>query len=191
MRLVALADLAVEVSRAGGLGFIGMGNDASTLEKEFEKVRQLQAGAQVLREREVLPVGVGFLLWGGDNTLNEALPSIVKYVPAAVWFFAPNNLDQFAQWTREIRRATHNKTKIWIQIGTVAEAVEVTKTCQPDVLVVQGQDAGGHGLMEAAGLVPLLPEVDDAVTEVSTLRKINKPVITAAGGITDGRGYED
>ncbi|KAK4500117.1 hypothetical protein PRZ48_008303 [Zasmidium cellare] len=186
MRLIALADLAVEVSRAGGLGFVGAGNDASVLEKEFERVKQLQAGAQVLREvKEVLPIGVGFLLWAGDNLLNEALPIVAQYVPAAVWLFAPNDVDQFTQWTREIRRATNKKTKIWIQIGTVAEAVEVTKSCQPDVLVVQGQDAGGHGLMDGAGLVPLLPEVDDAV---SSLSKGNKPVIIAAGGIMEGRG---
>lgn len=137
MRLVALADLAVEVSRAGGLGFLGAGSDASTLDEEVEKVKQLVAGAQVLREvKDVLPIGIGFLLWAGDKLLNEALPLIVKHVPAAVWLFAPNDLGQFAQWTREIRRATNNKTKIWIQIGTVAEAVEVTKSCQPDVLVV-------------------------------------------------------
>lgn len=137
MRLIALADLAVEVSRAGGLGFIGGGSDAEFLEKEFEKAKQLVAGAQVLKEvQDVLPIGVGFLLWAGDNLLNEALPLIVKHVPAAVWLFAPNDLDQFAQWTREIRRATNSRTKIWIQIGTVAEAVEVTKSCKPDVLVV-------------------------------------------------------
>ena len=127
----------MEVSRAGGLGFVGAGNDASVLEKEFERVKQLQAGAQVLREvKEVLPIGVGFLLWAGYNLLNEALPIVAQYVPAAVWLFAPNDVDQFTQWTREIRRATNRKTKIWIQIGTVAEAVEVTKSCQPDVLVV-------------------------------------------------------
>lgn len=120
MRLIALADLAVEVSRAGGLGFIGAGSDASFLEKELEKVKQLQAGAQVLKDQEVLPIGVGFLLWAGDNLLNEALPTIAKYNPAAVWLFAPHNLDSFTQWTREVRKATNGKTKIWIQIGTLS-----------------------------------------------------------------------
>lgn len=189
MRLIALADLAAEVSRAGGLGFIGAGSDVSTMEAEFEKVKQLQASAQVLREvTDVLPVGVGFLLWAGEKLLLEALPLIVKYKPAAVWLFAPNELDQFTQWTKEIRKATGGKTKIWIQIGTVAEAVEVTKACHPDVLVVQGQDAGGHGLQTAAGLVPLLPEVDDAVTAACATHKVEKPVLTASGGIMDGRG---
>ncbi|CAK3842942.1 related to FMN-dependent 2-nitropropane dioxygenase [Lecanosticta acicola] len=189
MRLVALADLAAEVSRAGGLGFVGAGNDVSTLEEELEKVKQLQASAQILREvKDVLPIGVGFLLWAGEKLLSEALPIIVKHKPAAVWLFAPSEMEQFAQWTKEVRKATGGKTKVWIQIGTVAEAVEVTKTCNPDVLVVQGQDAGGHGLQVAAGLVPLLPEVDDAVTAVCTSQKITKPVLTASGGIMDGRG---
>ncbi|EME39556.1 hypothetical protein DOTSEDRAFT_75276 [Dothistroma septosporum NZE10] len=189
MRLVALASLATEVSRAGGLGFLGAGSDVSTLGEELEKAKQLQAGAQALREvTEVMPIGIGFLLWAGEKLLTDALPLIEKYKPAAVWLFAPNESSQFEQWTREVRRVTNRRTKIWIQIGTVKDALEVAKTCQPDVLVVQGQDAGGHGLQEAAGLVALLPEVDEAVSALCSSEKLNKPVLTAAGGIMDGRG---
>ena len=189
MRLIALATLATEVSRAGGLGFIGAGSDASTLEAMLIEAQQQVASAQVLREVEgVLPVGIGFLLWAGEKLLSEALPLIVKYKPAAIWLFAPREMSEFEQWTREVRRATDGKTKIWIQIGQVAEALEVTKTCQPDVLVVQGQDAGGHGLEQASGLIPLVPEVDDAVSDLAQTKGIKKPVIIATGGIMDGRG---
>ncbi|KAI5358855.1 putative nitronate monooxygenase, aldolase-type TIM barrel [Septoria linicola] len=189
MRLIALASLATEVSRAGGLGFVGAGSDASTLEQILEEAKQQIAGAQVLKEVEdMMPVGIGFLLWAGEKLLNEVLPMLTKYKPAAVWLFAPRELSEFEQWTREIRRATDGKTKIWIQIGQVAEAIEVTKTCQPDVLVVQGQDAGGHGLEQASGLMPLVPEVDDAVSDLAQTRGIKKPVLIAAGGIMDGRG---
>lgn len=189
MRLIALAAMATEVSRAGGLGFFGAGSSASNLGEELEKAKRMVAGAQVLRDvTDVLPIGVGFLLWAGDKLLSEAIPVIAEYKPAAVWLFAPNDLDQFSQWTREVRRASEGKTKIWIQIGTVAEALEVTKSCNPDVLVVQGQDAGGHGLMEAAGLIPLIPEVDDAVAALCSMENISKPALIAAGGIMDGRG---
>lgn len=189
MRLIALADLATEISRAGGLGFVGAGSDCSTLEHELEKVKNMQASAQALKEvQNVLPVGVGFLLWAGEKLMNDAIPILAKYKPAAVWLFAPTELEQFTQWTQEIRKVNRELTKIWIQIGTVAEAVEVTKACKPDVLVVQGQDAGGHGLQVCSGLVPLIPEVDDAVTALCSAQKLPKPVLVAAGGIMDGRG---
>ncbi|KXT00973.1 hypothetical protein AC578_8202 [Pseudocercospora eumusae] len=189
MRLIALASLATEISRAGGLGFVGAGSDVSNLGDVLEEVQKLKLSAQVLREVDnVLPVGIGFLLWAGEQLLSDARSLLARHKPAAVWLFAPREMDQFQQWTREVRRATDNKTKIWIQIGTVAEAIEVVKSCNPDVLVVQGQDAGGHGLDRAAGLIPLLPEVDDAVTDLCRMTKDTKPVLIATGGIMDGRG---
>ena len=131
---------------------------------------------------------MGFLLWAGDKLLQDALPLLEKYRPAAVWLFAPTEPGQLAQWTKETRRVTQDRTKIWIQIGTVADAIETTESCQPDVLVVQGSDAGGHGLEKCAGLVSLLPEVDDAVSALCLEHKIMKPSLVAAGGIIEGRG---
>jgi nitronate monooxygenase len=49
------------------------------------------------------------------------------------------------------------------------------------VLVLQGSDAGGHGLARGAGIISLVPEAIDA------LRDTNIPLM-AAGGIVDGRG---
>lgn len=189
MRLIALSKLAGEVSKAGGLGFIGAGSDCSTLASELEKFKTLQTESQVLAEvKDVLPVGVGFLLWAGEKLLKEALPILEKYRPAALWLFAPSHPSQLVQWTEETRRVTQGATKVWIQIGTVADALEITKSCQPEVLVVQGNDAGGHGLEKCAGLVSLLPEVDDALSALSTEQNIRKPTLLAAGGIMEGRG---
>jgi nitronate monooxygenase len=70
-----------------------------------------------------------------------------------------------------------------VQVGTVAEAVEVAKTSRPDVLVLQGSDAGGHGLDARASIITLVPEVSDALRREG----IQIPLI-AAGGISDGRG---
>ncbi|KAK5681619.1 hypothetical protein LTS10_006152 [Elasticomyces elasticus] len=189
MRLVALSKLATEVSAAGGLGFIGIGNDASTMEEELEKAKQQAAQSNTLRDhKDVLPVGVGFLLWAGDKLLEKALPILEKYKPAAVWLFAPTEPGQLVRWTESTRQATGGKTKIWVQLSTVADALEVARICQPEVLVVQGTDAGGHGLEKCAGLVPMLPEIDDAVTALCEEHKLRKPYIVAAGGIMDGRG---
>ena len=40
---------------------------------------------------------------------------------------------------------------MWVQVGSVKDAVEVARACKLDVLVVQGTDAGGHGLAQGAG----------------------------------------
>ncbi|TKA71875.1 hypothetical protein B0A55_06339 [Friedmanniomyces simplex] len=190
MRLIALSKIAVEVSKAGGLGFIGVGSDASIMEAELDKAKQQASQTATLQDQnEILPVGVGFLLWAGDKLLEEALPLLEKYKPAAVWLFAPTEPGQLVRWTESTRRVTGGKTMIWVQISTVADALEVTRTCQPDVLVVQGADAGGHGLEKCAGLIPLLPEVDDAVSALcKEQHDLPKPQLVAAGGIMDGRG---
>ena len=189
MRLIALAALATEISKAGGLGFIGAGSDTANLQSILEEVKRSIADAPNLKNvKDVLPVGVGFICWAGQKLLKEALPSIEKYRPAAVWLFAPREHEDLVRWSEEVRRVTQGKTKIWIQVGTVENAVEVTKSCQPDVLVVQGQDAGGHGLHKAAGIIALLPEVDDTITALCKTETIKKPALVAAGGIMDGRG---
>ncbi|SLM38875.1 2-nitropropane dioxygenase [Lasallia pustulata] len=130
----------------------------------------------------MLPIGIGFLNWGAD--LNKAVEAIRKYIPAAAWFFAPSKNDDPALWTQQIREASGAKTKIWIQIETVADAVEISRLCKPDVLVVQGNDAGGHGLGRGAEIVSLLPEVADALKE----QGLGYITLVAAGGIVEGRG---
>lgn len=188
MRLIALSAMATEVSKAGGLGFVGAGSDVAELDTMLADVQRRASTTTCLRNvKDVLPVGVGFLIWAGEKLLQNALPIVQKYQPAAIWLFAPNHSEELVRWTREMRKVTDGKTKIWIQIGTVADAVEVTQLCAPDVLVVQGVDAGGHGLMQGAGLIPLLPEVDDAVTAICQRERINKPSLVAAGGILEHR----
>src|SRR5437763_15157517 len=104
--------------------------------------------------------------------------------PCAVWFFAPHESSNLTIWTKRMREATDNRTKIWIQVGSVAEALEIAETCNPDVLVIQGADAGGHGLVRNAGLISLLPECADALQDAG----YGKIPLIAAGGIADSRG---
>ncbi|MCJ1339979.1 hypothetical protein MMC09_005272 [Bachmanniomyces sp. S44760] len=186
MRLISRAPLAVAVSRAGGLGFLGAGNDLTNLMSDLEE-------AKVMLEKDPidgapagsLPIGIGFINWGAD--LDLALEAIKKYSPAAVWLFAPRKIEDFRTWVSKIRDANDDRVRIWIQIGTVSDAVEVTKMCNPDVLVVQGSDAGGHGLEQGAGIVSLLPEVSDALESLSLMTR-ERTLLFAAGGIMDGRG---
>ena len=182
MRFISLAPLAVSVSRAGGLGFIGGGESLHDLDNQLQHAKTLLTDSPVRGSiNGVLPIGVGFINWGAD--LNTAFQALTRYTPAAVWLFAPKENAHLVLWATKIREATHRKTKIWIQIGTVADALEVTKLCDPDVLVVQGMDAGGHGLDRGASIITLLPEVVDA------LKNAGKDGIklVAAGGIVEGR----
>src|SRR5437763_563577 len=55
---------------------------------------------------------------------------------------------------------------------------------KPDVLVMQGLDAGGHGWEKGAGVISLVPEAVDALEE-NGFAHIH---VLAAGGIVDGRG---
>ncbi|KAL2351612.1 hypothetical protein BJ546DRAFT_918469 [Cryomyces antarcticus] len=186
MRLIALAPLAVEVSRAGGIGFVGAGSDTASLSTHLKKAHSLLSSNPLpsRSSSSVLPIGVGFLNWGAD--LPTALAALKEHTPAAVWFFAPRKHSDLVEWTQKVREATGGKTKVWIQVGTVASAVEVTRTCSPDVLVVQGSDAGGHGLERGAGVVSLLPEVGDTLKKHCAAQKL--PALMAAGGIVEGRG---
>lgn len=76
---------------------------------------------------------------------------------------------------------------MWVQVGSVKEALDVVKEVKPDALIVQGTDAGGHGLARGASLIPLLPEVIDAVESHSNKEGAESPIILAAGGIVESR----
>lgn len=74
--------------------------------------------------------------------------------------------------------------KIFVQVGTI-QAAKRALTQGPDVLVVQGVDAGGHQWAQGASLMSLLPEVRDLVARDA---RADEVAILAAGGIVDGRG---
>ncbi|GES63014.1 putative oxidoreductase [Aspergillus terreus] len=185
---IALPALAVSVSAAGGLGFLAAGYDVSSLDRNLEEAARLVTQPtcslrHTYQERGVLPLGVGFLNWGAD--LERSLAAIEKYKPCAVWLFGPKSQPHdLVPWAERVRAVAPGKTQIWVQVGTVGEAVAVAGALRPDVLVVQGSDAGGHGLARSASIVTLLPEVRDALQD----RQMGDIPLLAAGGIVDGRG---
>lgn len=183
MRLISLAPLAVAVSRAGGLGFLAAGTDLTTLNHNLQEAADLISKSPIHgTPPSTLPIGIGFINWGVD--LDVAIESIAKFLPAAVWFFASRKITDLVDWARRIREITFGKTHIWIQVGTVSDALEAAKSCNPDMLVIQGADAGGHGLARGAGIITLLPEVVDALNEAN----LGNIALVAAGGIVEGRG---
>ena len=194
---IATAKLAVAVSSAQGIGFIAGGYDLSGLEQQLIEAQDLVHEAnfhvshlqQSPGEPPILPVGVGFLNWGAS--LEIALPLIQKYRPCAVWLFAPKTgADDLLSWVQAIRSEAPYHVKIWVQLCCLEDAVEYTQKLQPDVLVMQGSDAGGHGFARSASIVTLLPEVLDQLEsrKSSSIQNVGKPLVVAAGGISDGRG---
>lgn len=186
MRVMSGPDLAVAVSSAGGLGFIGPGI------KTQDSMADLREASSILRKSKlfstslgsvesVLPIGVGFQLWSDD--VEIAADAVKELKPCAAWLYAPRNGQKdLDNWSLKIRTASP-QTQIWIQIGTLAEAKELLRSSQlPDVIVVQGSESGGHGrAKDGLGLISLLPEVADTAAG-------SQIPLFAAGGIADGRG---
>ena len=190
MRVMSGPALAVAVSRAGGLGFIGPGaktqdttNDLETASSLIQDLRSTSTAFSTApaTTKSPLPVGVGYQLWADD--LEVATTAIGNHKPCAAWLYAPRQGPKdFDLWSNRFRQASP-ETQIWIQIGTLKEAQQLLQNVEkPDVVVVQGAESGGHGrAKDGIGLITLLPEVADAMAGSQI------PLI-AAGGIADGRG---
>ncbi|RAK99272.1 nitronate monooxygenase [Aspergillus ibericus CBS 121593] len=184
MRIMSGPALAVAVSRAGGLGFLGPNTTTQNIATDLAEVSSLlQSPHPPLPGSPTshLPIGVGFQLWSDD--LNTAITTIKQYRPCAVWLFAPaNGQSDLDTWSARIRAAVPG-TQIWVQIGTVSEATTLLSGREkPDAVVVQGAEAGGHGRAnDGMGLMVLLPEIADVLAGSGIM-------VFGAGGIADGRG---
>ncbi|KAF3761843.1 inosine monophosphate dehydrogenase [Cryphonectria parasitica EP155] len=193
MRVMSGPALAVAVSRAGGLGFIGPSVKTQDMRADLEEASKLlretccssssssSTSSALPSTDSRLPIGVGFQLWADD--INVAIDHIEKFRPCAAWLYAPQEgPGELADWSRRIRSAAPG-IQIWVQIGTLGEAKQLLALSElPDVVVVQGAEAGGHGrARDGMGLVTLFPEVADAMAG-------SHIPLLAAGGIADARG---
>jgi nitronate monooxygenase len=156
MGAVAGGRLAAAVSRAGGLGLIGPGYlDAEWIEAQFA----LAGGERV---------GVGFITWDLERS-PARLAVALDHQPAAVML----SFGDATPFVEPIRRAG---AALILQVQSLA-AARTAAGFEPDLIVAQGTEAGGHGAARA--LFPLLPAVVDAVAPIP---------VAAAGGVADGRG---
>lgn len=182
MRVFSGPESATAIALSGGIGFIGPGLHHSSTAVDLQTAKSLLPSS--FTEKGTLPVGVAFQLWSGN--LASATEAVAEYRPVAAWLFAPRNgQTETDEWARALRGASPG-TAIWLQVGTVQEAVEAARSeAAPDVLVIQGAEAGGHGRAEdGVGFLTLLPEVADTLAGMG---RDNIPLV-AAGGIIDGRG---
>jgi len=171
--------LAHAVYKAGGIGFLGGLPDTKALRTALQDVTELVTGSRTPVPSATLPIGLGALLFA--QKLEDFVELVAEFRPVAVWLFAAHENVDFGHWSREIRKVS-STTRIWIQIGSVTRAIQLAQSCKPDVLVLQGADAGGHGGEKGAGIISLIPETLQALQKMD----MNDISIVAAGGIADG-----
>jgi nitronate monooxygenase len=151
--------LAAAVSRAGGLGMIGMGSSASA--------DALRHELAVLGDLD-LPFGIGLVHW-----VMEGDPELFDVALAARPALLSVSFGDDWSW---VRRAHDAGVTVVTQIADPSAARRAVDA-GVDILVARGAEGGGHG-EPAMGTLPLLTEVLDAV---------DVPVL-AAGGISSARG---
>ena len=199
MRPFSSPELALKVTGAGGLGFIPNNNDTKTTRSHVQQLLDSQADRTPGKPNfeasnltvDIPCLGVGFQTY--QESLEEAVGLVRDFRLPAVWLFAAGGGNvEYKKWADALREASASreseqtlKTQIWVQVGTVADALEVIRLCGKEtLLVIQGADAGGHGLAHNAGLMTLLPEVRDAL-DIAGFKDVR---LLGAGGIIDGRG---
>jgi nitronate monooxygenase len=160
MAFAAGGKLAAAVTAAGGLGLIGGGyGDAEWLERQFSEAGNAR-------------VGCGFITWSLARR-PELLDLVLARLPAAVMLSFGSPLP----FGKQIKTAG---TKLICQIQNIEHA-RAAVDVGADVIVAQGAEAGGHGLLRST--FTLVPEVADYLAKVAPAT-----VLVAAGGVADGRG---
>ncbi len=157
MDKVSGGKLAAAVTNAGGLGLLGGGYpDAEWLDAAFADAGNAD-------------VGVGFITWALHEA-PEVLAQALQRKPKAV-MVSFGDAEPFVEQARAA-----GVPALW-QVQTLRQA-EQALAAGAEVIVAQGQEAGGHG--GGRGLATLVPAVRDLAGP--------EQIILAAGGVTDGRG---
>jgi nitronate monooxygenase len=156
---VAGGALAAAVSRAGGLGMIGMGSSATAerLDMELRHVSNLDR-----------PFGIGLVDW-----VAASQPDLLTTALAAGPALLCVSFGETWDW---LRRAHDAGVIAATQVSDLHSA-ESAVAAGVDVVIARGAEGGGHG-QPLMGTLPLL---------AALLDRVPVPVL-AAGGISSGRG---
>jgi NAD(P)H-dependent flavin oxidoreductase YrpB (nitropropane dioxygenase family) len=158
MAFFGTAELAIAVIRAGGIGSIGVGPmSPNNMRAQIRAVRAVTDG----------PLNVNFISFMAsekhlDICIEEGVPVVSFH-----WGAPDKNF---------VHKLQNAKIKLWQQVGSVDDARKAVDS-GIDVLIAQGNEAGGHNLGGLPTFV-LVPEIVEAV---------HPTMVLAAGGITTGR----
>lgn len=210
-------ELAGQVSKAGGLGFLGAGYYTSVkLQSELKK-------AHSILDIDTIPkgsgnrvnLGVGFLAWrltlinkGKPPTLGasdlevdspalELIDIALKSKPVAIWLSFGDE-EEMIGWSTVVRqreaalngmgKSSYGKElKLFIGVGDEVQAKSAVEDCGADVVILQGHEAGGHGMGSSPPLSASLPLLSQKLSSFAPSNPSGmKPVLLGAGGIMNG-----
>ncbi|KIM44902.1 hypothetical protein M413DRAFT_17801 [Hebeloma cylindrosporum] len=174
--------LASQVALAGGFGFVSAGYDSADF---FKKEISIARNALHTAEDQTLRVGVGFLVWlleKSPSKAEELISIALENRVQAVWLSFGEDIGRWVRYIREHdpRAGSKDAVKIFIQLSTVQELKVAITEWKADVIVVQGNEAGGHGLKSSLPLLTLFPLLANVASQ------LNGPPLLAAGGLATG-----
>jgi NAD(P)H-dependent flavin oxidoreductase YrpB (nitropropane dioxygenase family) len=153
-------DLAIAVSRAGGIGALGVG---------FMPPEELRVKIHAIRAATDAPFNINFITcFENDHQIRVCAE---ERVPIASFHWGHPS----AEHLRILRDAG---VSVWEQVGTV-DAGKIAAGDGVEVVIAQGWEAGGHNY-GGLGTVALTPAMVDAIG--------HRTMVLAAGGIADARG---
>lgn len=176
MALASGGALASACAQAGALGLVGGGyGELAWTQREYRLALQATAGDAAARAR----IGIGFITWKLDedaSALDWVLSLDPEERPRAVML-------SFGDVRRHAARIARAGVPLICQVQRVEQLPQAIEAGAA-VVVVQGGEAGGHGMnaLNARGTFTLVPEAADwlAAHAPDTL-------LLAAGGVADGR----
>lgn len=183
---------AAAIQKAGGMGFIAAGHlmpgdSQIALAQEIANYRKAMASDDGGKTNNENFLALGFIGHSATSNSDEAWKRYEQILdqerPTVVQFFAPAVTYHPTNFQlSNIALAQRYGAKVMAQVGNV-EAARLALDAGADVIIVQGAEAGGHGLRPPLGraLIPLLADVQSLVRQDFA----HVPVL-AAGGITTG-----
>lgn len=163
-------ELVSAVSDAGGCGVLGgSGLPADEIRRRIARVGELT-------DR---PFGVNVIIAELEqpHSSDEDRALVLEQLEAAVQERAPLLVLFWGDPAPFVEDAHRNGVKVFVQVGSVAEA-EAAAAADVDAVIAQGIEAGGH-VRGTTSIWELLPAAVEAVRPVPVL---------ASGGIADGAG---
>ncbi|PCH37751.1 inosine monophosphate dehydrogenase [Wolfiporia cocos MD-104 SS10] len=169
--------LVAAVINGGGVGFLAAGLEPAV--KLGEAIDQ--ARAAISDDKKHL-VSMGFISWvldKFDSENDQRLQTVLDKEVYAVWFAYGTDLGKHIARVRAYDATRNHKTLVCMTANTTEEAVRAANEWKPDLIVMQGSEAGGRGSTYSPPIQELLQAAVHAIPE-------DGPIVLAAGGVVRG-----